>query len=112
MALSVMVGSGAQLSSMIGITLVFALMGFFKSPSERGPLATVMMVCWAFFGGYVFGCGGYMHVFIYQLLDSIGGYFSSRVYVALDGTNRRRNVLLTAVLIPTSVHVLYVWGSD
>jgi transmembrane 9 superfamily protein 2/4 len=34
--------------------LVFALLGFL-SPSNRGSLATVMMICWTFFGrfGYV-----------------------------------------------------------
>lgn len=36
---------GADLSS-----TVFALLGFL-SPSNRGSLATVMIVCWTFFGG-------------------------------------------------------------
>lgn len=69
MVLSVLVGNGAQLCAMVGVTLgplssrlrsdfsanlllysVFALLGFL-SPSNRGSLATVMMVCWTFFGG-------------------------------------------------------------
>lgn len=67
MALSVLVGNGAQLCAMAGVTLgklfchgartcvdgpvvVFALLGFL-SPSNRGSLATVMMVCWTLFGG-------------------------------------------------------------
>jgi len=68
MVLSVMVGNGTQLCAMCAVTLgnffnprpfiyylinfpiVFALLGFL-SPSNRGSLATVMMVCWTLFGG-------------------------------------------------------------
>lgn len=68
LALSVMVGNGAQICAMVSVTLsscspsiaeylllkyaliVFALLGFL-SPSNRGSLATVMMICWTFFGG-------------------------------------------------------------
>ncbi|KAJ7703158.1 Nonaspanin [Mycena rosella] len=76
MVLSVMVGNGAQLCSMVGVTLVFALLGFL-SPSNRGSLATVMMICWTFFGG-------------------IGGYISSR-------TERKKNVFMTATILPTVI---------
>ncbi|KAF9465037.1 Nonaspanin TM9SF [Collybia nuda] len=86
MVLSVMVGNGAQLCSMVGVTLVFALMGFL-SPSNRGSLATVMMVCWTLFGG-------------------IGGYFSSRVYASLGGTNRKKNSFLTATVLPSFVFII------
>lgn len=81
LVLSVMVGNGAQLCAMVGVTLVFALLGFL-SPSNRGSLATVMMVCWTLFGG-------------------IGGYFSSRVYASLGGQDRRKNAFLTATILPT-----------
>lgn len=83
MLLSIMVGSGAQLAAMASVTLVFALLGFL-SPSNRGSLATVMIVCWTFFG-------------------SIAGYFSSRVYASLDGEQWRRNIFLTATLFPTVI---------
>ncbi|CAK5281733.1 unnamed protein product [Mycena citricolor] len=83
MILSVLVGNGAQLCAMVGVTLVFALLGFL-SPSNRGSLATVMMICWTFFG-------------------SIGGYFSSRVYASLGGTNRRKNAFATATVLPTLI---------
>ena len=49
MILSILVGNGAQLCAMVAVTLVFALLGFL-SPSNRGSLATVMMVCWTLFG--------------------------------------------------------------
>ncbi|KAF9049763.1 endosomal P24A protein [Panaeolus papilionaceus] len=84
--LSIMVGNGAQLCAMASVTLVFALLGFL-SPSNRGSLATVMMVCWSIFGG-------------------IGGYFSSRVYASLGGTNRRKNSFMTATALPTVIFIV------
>jgi len=81
--LSVMVGNGAQLCVMVGVTLVFALLGFL-SPSNRGSLATVMMICWTFFGG-------------------VGGYFSSRVYASLGGADHKKNAFLTATVLPTFI---------
>ncbi|KDR75868.1 hypothetical protein GALMADRAFT_68960 [Galerina marginata CBS 339.88] len=84
--LSVLVGNGTQLAAMATVTLVFALLGFL-SPSNRGSLATVMMVCWSFFG-------------------SIGGYVSSRVYVSLGGSDRRKSAFLTATALPTFIFVI------
>ncbi|KAI0266681.1 Nonaspanin TM9SF [Gloeopeniophorella convolvens] len=86
MILSVLVGNGAQLCSMVGVTLVFALLGFL-SPSNRGSLATVMMVCWTFFGG-------------------IGGYISSRVYASVGGTERRKNAFVTATFMPAVIFAI------
>jgi len=81
--LSVLVGNGAQLCAMVGVTLIFALLGFL-SPSNRGSLATVMMICWTFFG-------------------IINGYFSSRAYSSMGGMDKRKNAFLTAVILPTVV---------
>ncbi|TBU45895.1 endosomal P24A protein [Dichomitus squalens] len=86
MVLSILVGNGAQLCAMVGVTLVFALLGFL-SPSNRGSLATVMIVCWTFFG-------------------VIAGYISSRVYTSLGGTNKRRNSFFTATIMPTFVFAM------
>ncbi|CDO74465.1 hypothetical protein BN946_scf184979.g20 [Trametes cinnabarina] len=86
MVLSVLVGNGAQLCAMVAVTLVFALLGFL-SPSNRGSLATVMMVCWTFFGG-------------------IGGYVSARLYASMGGTNKRRNSFFTATIMPTVVFAI------
>ncbi|KAG8695865.1 hypothetical protein FRC08_007516 [Ceratobasidium sp. 394] len=83
LALSVLVGNGAQLSVMVGVTLVFALLGFL-SPSNRGSLATVMIVFWTFFG-------------------SIGGYVSARVYASIGGTEQKKNAFLTATVLPAFV---------
>jgi len=71
---------------MVGVTLVFALLGFL-SPSNRGSLATVMMICWTLFGG-------------------IGGYFSSRVYASLGGTDRKKNAFLTATVLPSFIFII------
>jgi transmembrane 9 superfamily protein 2/4 len=86
MLLGIMSGNGAQLCSMVGVTLVFALLGFL-SPSNRGSLATVMMVCFSFFG-------------------CIGGYVSSRVYSSLGGMEKRKNAFITATGLPTVVFMI------
>ncbi|KIM40104.1 hypothetical protein M413DRAFT_28631 [Hebeloma cylindrosporum] len=103
--LSVLVGNGAQLCAMTAVTLVFALMGFL-SPSNRGSLATVMMVCWSFFGRLapptlIFPANSQT-----LLWCSIGGYSSSRVYASLGGTNRRKNAFLTATALPTFIFII------
>lgn len=86
MMLSVMAGSGAQLGAMATTTLFFALLGFLN-PSNRGSLGTIMIVTWT-----LFGC--------------LGGYVSARVYVSFDGMQWRRNMILTAVLLPTTIFAL------
>ncbi|KAF8520357.1 endosomal P24A protein [Hysterangium stoloniferum] len=86
MALSVLVGNGSQLTSMVGVTLVFALMGFL-SPSNRGALATMMLVGWTLFG-------------------FIGGYMSSRVYASFGGTDHHKNLFFTATLVPTFIFII------
>jgi hypothetical protein len=86
MMLSVLVGNGAQLCSMVAVTLgrgmstltvndftfsllplVFALLGFL-SPSNRGSLATVMMVCWTLFGRFI--TLNHLLIFIFPDKDS------------------------------------------
>ena len=83
MVLSVFVGNGAHLVMMCAVTLIFALFGFL-SPSNRGSLATVLLICWTFFG-------------------CIGGYVSSRAYSTLGGDQWKPNLVLTAILFPTII---------
>jgi len=80
MVLSVFVGNGAHLVIMCGVTLLFALFGFL-SPSNRGSLATVLLICWT-----LFGC--------------VSGYVSSRTYLSLGGESWKPNLVLTATLFP------------
>ncbi|CAO1616932.1 unnamed protein product [Sympodiomycopsis kandeliae] len=86
MLLSIAIGTGAQLIAMAVITLAFALLGFL-SPSNRGSLATVMVVGWCLFG-------------------SVAGYTSTRVYATYDGEAWQRQIFGTAVLFPTIVYGL------
>lgn len=84
--LSILIGTGAQLAAMAVVTLTFALLGFL-SPSNRGSLATVMLVGWCLFG-------------------SVAGYVSSRAYATYDGEHWQRQVFGTATLFPTTIYGL------
>ncbi|KAJ3318702.1 hypothetical protein HDV06_007096 [Boothiomyces sp. JEL0866] len=80
MILCVLLGTGAQLICMLGVTLAFAVLGFL-SPSSRGSLGTMALV-------------------FYILFSVVSGYVSSVMYKTYGGENRKQNVLLTAVLVP------------
>jgi transmembrane 9 superfamily member 2/4 len=94
--LSVLLGNGAQLFIMTGLTLVFALLGFL-SPSNRGFLATVILLLYTIFG-------------------FVGGYVSSRAYKTFGGQGWKLNIILTPVLVPVIVFTtffflnLWVWA--
>lgn len=83
MLLSVATGTGAHLICMCIVTLIFALFGFL-SPSSRGSLTTVLLICWT-----LFACAG--------------GYVSARVFASLGGEDWKPNIVLTAVCFPTIV---------
>lgn len=63
------------------LVAVFALLGFL-SPSNRGALSTVMVVCWTLFG-------------------FVAGYVSSRLYVTMKGDAIRKNIIYTALVFPS-----------
>ena len=86
MLLSVFTGNGTHLLIMCAVTLVFALFGFL-SPSNRGSLATVLLICWT-----LFGC--------------VSGYASARTYATLGGDNWKSNLLLTSTLFPLIVFTI------
>ncbi|KAI9704603.1 MAG: hypothetical protein M1820_005516 [Bogoriella megaspora] len=96
--LSILVGNGAQLFMMTGFTIAFALLGFL-SPSNRGSLATVM-------------------VLLYTLFGFVGGYISSRVYKSFSGDAWKRLFALVPVAIPAAVFAqffllnLFVWARN
>ena len=96
LALSVLVGNGAQLFMMTGFTIAFAVIGFL-SPSNRGSLATVMIMLYAFFG-------------------FIGGYVSSRVYKYFKGDSWKQLFVYTPCAVPMLVFGtffllnLFVWA--
>ncbi len=91
--LSVLLGNGAQLFIMTGVTLVFALLGFL-SPSNRGFLATAILL-------------------LYTICGFVGGYISSRAYKTFGGERWKLNIILTPVLVPiitfTTFFFLNLW---
>jgi transmembrane 9 superfamily member 2/4 len=94
--LSVFLGNGAQLFVMTWITVIFALLGFL-SPSNRGFLATVILL-------------------LYTLFGFIGGYVSARAYKTFGGENWKLNIAVTPMLAPGIVFCtffllnLFVWA--
>lgn len=81
MLLSIIVGNGSQMFLMATVTIIFAALGFL-SPSNRGGLATVMIVFYMFFG-------------------VVAGYVSARLYKMFGGEAWKRNVAGTAFLFPS-----------
>jgi len=100
MLLSVFIGSGTQLISMVSITLAFACLGFL-SPANRGALMTCALV-------------------LYVCLGTPAGYVASRIYKSFGGEKWKSNVLLTSMLCPGVVFahffvmnlVLWYYGSS
>jgi transmembrane 9 superfamily protein 2/4 len=113
--LSILLGNGAQLFMMTGVTVgklisrlesllsqtnptgvAFALFGLL-SPANRGFLATAILLISALFG-------------------AIGGYVSARVYKAFGGEAWKRNIVMTPLLIPGVIFGtffllnLFVWA--
>ncbi|KAB5572143.1 hypothetical protein GE09DRAFT_659430 [Coniochaeta sp. 2T2.1] len=96
--LSVLLGNGAQLFVMTGLTIAFALLGFL-SPSNRGSLGTIMILLYTVFG-------------------FVGGYVSARVYKSLNGEKWKLNIALTPLVVPGIVFGvfflldLFLWGKQ
>lgn len=96
MLLAILVGNGAQLFLMSGFTLVFALLGFL-SPSNRGSIATVMIL-------------------LFTVFSFVSGYASSRVYGFLSGQLWKQLFVLTPLLLPVGIFAsffllnLFVWA--
>ncbi|KAI0521409.1 Nonaspanin [Xylaria bambusicola] len=95
--LSVLLGNGAQLFVMTGLTICFALLGFL-SPSNRGSLGTIA-------------------VFLYTLLSFVGGYVSARTYKSMNGEKWKLNIASTPLLVPGIVFSsffflnLFLWAN-
>lgn len=86
--LSVFAGNGVQLFFMSCAILVLALLGFL-SPSMRGSLATVSITFYVCFG-------------------FAAGYTSSRLYKMMGGESWKKNIILTAFLVPGSLSIILV----
>ncbi|EAQ87395.1 hypothetical protein CHGG_04014 [Chaetomium globosum CBS 148.51] len=96
--LSVLVGNGAQLFVMTGVTIALALLGFL-SPSNRGSLGTIVIL-------------------LYTILGFVGGYTSSRMYKSFQGDKWKLCIILTPVLVPGIVFSsfflldLFLWAKS
>ncbi|KAF9354705.1 hypothetical protein BGX26_007468 [Mortierella sp. AD094] len=88
MLLSIIVGNGSQMFLMASVTIIFAALGFL-SPSNRGSLATVMIVFYMFFG-------------------VVAGFVSARMYKMLGGEAWKSNVISTAFLFPSIIFGAFV----
>ncbi|KAJ3201418.1 hypothetical protein HDU82_008132 [Entophlyctis luteolus] len=88
MLLAVLVGNGAQVFLMTAVTLAFAVLGFL-SPSSRGALSTVTIIFYILFAG-------------------VSGYVSARLYKMMQGEYWRRNVALTALLVPGIIFLIFI----
>lgn len=88
MLLSVLLGSGTQLFAMLGLTLLFALLGFL-SPSNRGALSTMMILFFTLFG-------------------FVGGYVSAKTYKTWGGESWKLNLILTPLLVPGIIFAFFV----
>ncbi|GAM21130.1 hypothetical protein SAMD00019534_043050 [Acytostelium subglobosum LB1] len=87
MLLSVMIGSGVQLFSMAGVTMLFAFLGFL-SPANIGSLATALVV-------------------LFIIMAMFAGYFSTRNYMIFKGQNWKRNTIYTAFGFPGIIFTIF-----
>lgn len=87
MFLSVCIGMGCQIASMVFITLAFACLGFL-SPANRGGLMTCVLV-------------------LYVCLSAIGGYVSARIYKTFGGEKWKSNVIFTAFFFPGLIFSIF-----
>mmetsp|Transcript_17897 Transcript_17897/g.26407 ORF Transcript_17897/g.26407 Transcript_17897/m.26407 type:complete len:629 (+) Transcript_17897:78-1964(+) len=88
MLLSVLAGTGVQLLAMTCFTMVCALLGLL-SPSNKGSLVTALLLIFVFMG-------------------SCAGYWSARVYKLFHGKEWKRNTVLTALLYPLIMGVIFL----
>jgi len=96
MLLSVLVGSGVQVSMMTIVLLIFAVLGFL-SPANRGGLMTAMVV-------------------LFVTMGSFAGYFSTRLYKKFKGQYWKKNTIMTAIGMPGFIFAIFfvinllIWG--
>jgi len=85
--LAILAGSGVQVLAMVIVTLVFALLGFI-SPSNRGNLATVVILFYVFMG-------------------SLAGYYTLQLYKTFAGQYWKTVAFLTAIVFPGIAFALF-----
>lgn len=95
MALSVAVGTGAQICAAFGLAMLAAVLKFLN-PVQKGQTLSALIV-------------------LFVLCGSVSGYVSSRIFKFMDQTNWKLNIMLTATALPGFLvcifMVLNVWLS-
>jgi len=90
------IGSGIQLTGMIGITIFFAMLGML-SPASRGALLTAA-------------------IFLYEFMGLWAGYYAGRLYKTMKGKEWKKAAFSTATLYPGVIFGLgffvnfFIWG--
>jgi len=82
-------GAGAQIFATVIILLVCVLLGAFKV-TKRGALLTAMIL-------------------IYALSAVFGGIVAARFYKELKGKNWVWNVVLTSIIVPIPLSIVFTW---
>ena len=88
MLLSTFIGNGVQLFAMIFLSLLISIIGVLR-PESRGNLLTLM-------------------IFMFVIMGTLGGYFSSRIYKSFKGNNWVKNACLTALLYPSIIYGIFL----
>ena len=88
MLLSSFIGNGIQLFAMIFLSLLISIIGVLR-PESRGNLLTLM-------------------IFIFVLMGFLGGYTSARIFKSFKGKNWLNNALLTALLYPSLIYIIFM----
>ena len=87
LALSILIGNGAQLFLMTAFTIAFAVVGFL-SPSNRGSLATAMIL-------------------LYTIFSAVSGYTAARVYKSFRGSKWKALFISTPCATPVVVFTTF-----
>lgn len=82
------VSSGAQITTMVTVTLIIACLGF-TSPANRGGLMSLLLL-------------------LFVTLAFVSGYFAARMYTKLGGEKSWMLIFKVAVFLPSIVFVVFV----
>ena len=88
MALSVLVGTGVQICTAFGITMLAAMLHL-VNPVQKGQTLTAILI-------------------LYVLCGFVAGYVSSRIYKFTDQKSWKLNILLTATAVPGCFVVIFM----
>lgn len=88
MLLSVLAGTGIQLLAMTFLTMICCVLGLL-APDNRGALLTALLLIFVFMGAF-------------------SGYWSARVYKLFHGKEWKRSTLLTAMLYPGIIGIIFL----